>query len=247
MLWLYAIARAGLQLPPKAAGVLDAEVRAVDHGGVCAVVSDLDVLPETEERQIMAHAGLIDELARDCDGALIPVRFGVAAPNERELVRTVLRRGERKFLRVLDELAGRVEVNVKADADEEGLLNVVAKNVRGDTRHDGHRAARAADRRSSRSSSFSSQLALGEAVATAMQERAAAESNEVVRSLALLAERTVRLPVARPLVLNASFLVTKDRLQPLFDAIGQQAREHEGRLNIRFAGPLPAYSFSDMA
>jgi hypothetical protein len=244
VLWLYAIARAGLQLPPNTTGVLDADVRAIDHGGVRAVVSDIDVLPETDEQQIMAHAGLIDELARDCDGALIPVRFGVAAPSERELVRTVLRRGERKFLRVLDELAGRVEVNVKADADEEGLLNSVAGDIRKDSR-----SGRSSDRRTGRagSSSFPAKLALGEAVATAMHERAAAESNEVVRNLAMLAERTVRLPVARPLVLNASFLVTKDRLQPLFDAISQQAQEHQGRLNIRFAGPLPAYSFSDMA
>ena len=234
MRWIYGIVFAGHPLPEDLTGVLDTPVRLIEHGRLAAVVSDLADVPAPGEDQIAAHASVLDELlwSDGTGGAVAPMRFGIAAPDDRAVQRQVLRRGERHLLRVLEGVRGCVEFNLKATADEEALLATAAAapQVR--------RAARHTD------GSLLSRVAVGEAVANTMRSNAVADGDEIASKLGRHAKQVRRLSAPPPLVMNVSFLVSHSRSDAFLEAAGDAARRHPALL-VRCAGPLPAYSFTD--
>jgi hypothetical protein len=48
------------------------------------------------------------------------------------------------------------------------------------------------------------------------------------------------------MVLNAPFLVQRDRRQEFEDAVEEVAQERQERMSFRLLGPMPAYSFIDV-
>ena len=234
MRWIYGIVFAGHLMPADLTGVLGAPVRLIEHGRLAAAMSDLVDVPAADEEQIGAHAAVLDELlwSSGNDGAVAPMRFGIAAPDDRAVQRQVLRRSERHLLRVLDDVRGCVEFNLKATADDEALLAAAA------TAPQVRRAAKKAD------GSLLSRVAVGETVANTMRSNAIADGDEISTGLERHAKRLRRLPAPPPLVMNTSFLVSRSRTDAFLEAAGAATRQHPALL-VRCAGPLPAYSFTD--
>lgn len=230
--YVYGMVRAGHPLPGEAGGVgaLPATVRVVGRGPVTAVVSEAPEQLRARRRDLLAHQGLLLRLAED--GPVLPMRFGMVAPDEQTLVRQ-LAAGEQSYLAALELLSGRTELNVKVLPAQDTLdvLVRVDPNVR---------RLREAARRSP---DFETKVRLGEAIAAALARRAAEAGQRAVGELKPLAHAVCMGPEVEGCVLNVSFLVERSGVERFRIAALRLARRDRDRMELRVTGPLPCYSF----
>ncbi|MFC9247671.1 GvpL/GvpF family gas vesicle protein [Streptomyces sp. NPDC057136] len=230
--YVYAIIHADRALPDDVGGVggPPVAVRTVGHGALAAVVSEAPAQLRARRRDLLAHQDLLLRLTDE--GPVLPMRFGMVAPDE-ETVKAQLNRAEAAHLATLQQLAGRVEVNLKALPAQDALAALVAedKNVR--------RLREEVRRRPT----YDASVRLGEAVATALSRRAAEAGKKALRTLTPLARSVSAGPEVQGCTLNVSFLVDRsdsDSFRATALALADQYREHA---ELRLAGPLPCYSF----
>lgn len=230
--YVYAVIRAGRPLPTDSSGVGSpaARLRVIRQGRVAAVVSEAPANLRARRRDLLAHQELLLRLTGQ--GPVLPMRFGMVAPDE-ETVRAQLAACEADHVAVLEHLADGVEVNVKAFPAPNALRSLLAqdKNVR-----------RLRDEARQRPG-YEANVRLGEAVASALESRAAAAGRQVLRELTSKARAVASGPEVHGCVLNVSFLVGRGDSEGFRSAAEQFAEAHRERVELRLAGPLPCYSF----
>ncbi|MEU8822435.1 GvpL/GvpF family gas vesicle protein [Streptomyces sp. NPDC048636] len=230
--YVYGVVHAGHPVPPGRAGVGErpGPVRTLPAGELAAVVSDAPDRLRAKRRDLLAHQDLA--LALAADGPVLPMRFGMIAPDE-DVVRQQLRSSQDECLAALQRVDGRVEMNVKvipAQGDLDSLVREDAEVGR----------ARAAARGAP---GYEASVRLGEAVARGLTRRAAAVATGVVAELSALAEARVAGPEVPGCVLNASFLIPRAAAGRFGTAVERLAARHGTRVELRLTGPLPCYSF----
>ncbi|MFG2669318.1 GvpL/GvpF family gas vesicle protein [Streptomyces sp. NPDC048445] len=230
--YVYAILRSATALPKDAVGVGSppAALRVIGQGLLEAVVSDAPPKLRARRRDLLAHQDLLMRLADD--GPVLPMRFGMVAADE-QTVLAQLAADESGYAATLDRLAGRIEINVKVLPAQNALEALVTeeKNVR---------QLRAAARRNP---GYEASVRLGEAIAGALNRRAAAAGQQILRELAPAARAAAPGPEVMGCVLNESFLVDRAESEAFLSrarSLGATFREHA---EIRSVGPLPCYSF----
>ncbi|MFE2378665.1 GvpL/GvpF family gas vesicle protein [Streptomyces sp. NPDC059398] len=231
-IYVYGVVGGAHPLPSGASGVGDppAEVRLLPAGDLAVVVSGTYPGLRARRRDLLAHQELLLTLA--AGGPVLPMRFGVVAPDEATVLADVMaRRGEHTA--VLQRLDERVEMNVKITPVQdclEALLreDPVVRQVREETRrHPGYEAS----------------IRLGEAVAAGLRRRAAVAAARLPVEFAEIADEMRPGPEVDGCVLNASFLVPRAK-ETLFREVAERfAAAHPDRLELRLTGPLPCYSF----
>jgi hypothetical protein len=91
-------------------------------------------------------------------------------------------------------------------------------------------------------------IALGEAVAGAIDERRARDEQVLLDRLKPFAtDVRVDPPGGERVALNAQVLVPRDRRVALDDAVRDLGGALQGYLALRYIGPLAPYSFSEMS
>ncbi|THA77127.1 GvpL/GvpF family gas vesicle protein [Streptomyces sp. A0642] len=230
--YVYAIVRAATALPHGAGGVGSppAPVRMIRQGLLGAVVSDAPPQLRARRRDLLAHQDLLLRLS--AEGPVLPMRFGMVAPDEGTVLQQVVS-AESEHAATLDRLAGRTEINLKALPAQNALPALVAeeKNVRqlreAARRHPGYEAS----------------LRLGEAIAAALTRRAATAGQRIARELASRARAVAAGPEVSGCALNMSFLVDHADADAFLGRARKFAEVHREHVELRLAGPLPCYSF----
>ncbi|MGW8885880.1 GvpL/GvpF family gas vesicle protein [Streptomyces sp. NPDC055749] len=230
--YVYAILRAGTALPKGTSGVGSppAAVRTARQGVLDAVISDAPPQLRARRRDLLAHQELLMRLT--VEGPVLPMRFGMVAPDE-ETVLEHLAAAESEHSATLDQLAGRIEINVKALPAQNALPALVAeeKNVRqlrdAARRHPGYEAS----------------LRLGEAIAAALTRRAAVAGQRILRELTPRARAVAAGPQVSGCALNMSFLVDHGDADSFLTRARNFAEANREHVELRLAGPLPCYSF----
>ncbi|MDX3094954.1 GvpL/GvpF family gas vesicle protein [Streptomyces sp. ME19-03-3] len=212
-------------------GERPAPLRVVHSGKVAAVVGDAPEHLRPKRRDLKAHQEALQSLA--ADGAVLPMRFGLLAPDEAS-IESELETHQENYLERLEKLRDRVEFNVKAVQDEDDALREVLvarpelqrlnERTRGGGSHD--------DR-----------LALGEAVAAGLQAYQLRLGEEMTGALRPLATGEVASEVAGEAFVNVSFLVERQRAGEFRESAAKLARDFGRGVDIRVTGPLPPYSF----
>ncbi|MGW9430733.1 GvpL/GvpF family gas vesicle protein [Streptomyces decoyicus] len=231
-IYVYGIVRAEHPLPSHLGGVGEppGAVERVVEGRVAAVVSQAPPKLRARRRDLMAHQELLLALAEG--GPVLPMRFGMVAPDE-AVVRRQLSDAEDRHLAALADLAGRVEINVKAMPADDSL----AALVKGDATIRGLREA------VRRQPSYEANMRLGEAVATALSRRAAEAGHDIVRALTPRAHAVSAGPEVSGCQVNVSFLVDRSYSAGFTAEAERLAGHHRDRVALRVVGPLPCYSF----
>lgn len=229
---VYAIVRADGSLPTGATGLDGRAVvlRAVGEGPVAAVISKAPAQVRARRRDLLAHQELLMGLAER--GPVLPMRFGVLAPDEETLLRQ-LAAEEDRHLATLARLAGHMEINVKALPAQDGLAALVS----GDTR------LRRLREEVRQHPGYEASVRLGEAVVAALSRRAAEAGRHVLRDLTPMARATALGPEVRGCALNVSFLVQRTAGERFQARVEHLATTHRDHVELRVAGPLPCYSF----
>jgi Gas vesicle synthesis protein GvpL/GvpF len=247
-LYVYAVARNLGDIPAELAGLGSATLAAVHHRALSAVASrvSLDEFGEDPLRRNMENVGWLEQVARCHDHvvqgiaglyASVPMRLATICLDEQR-VRALLDEWYEPLQHAIDRVEGREEWSLKVFA----------------IRHEGGRQIRKDS--SARPGAGIDYLRLRKAMLeqseadAAATDKAADQIHKAVSDYAVAARRLApqdpRLTGHRtPMVLNAAYLVDRDRNEGLQDIVTVLA-EGLSSVRIELRGPWPPYSFSTL-
>lgn len=225
------LGRVGVGEPP-------AEVRVLAEGGLGALVSVIDTdTPLSVVRDTRVHQRVLERVLED--GAVLPVSFGTAADSE-QAVRTLLRAHREEFTRLLSELEGKVEAGVKAFWEKDAVISELAP--RWGSVEDLRRRAAEDEKLAARLS-----VSVGQAVAEVLERWKSHDIPRIQKRLEreALASRYSD-PIGIRMIMNASYLVRRDRLPAFERLVYEIDKEYGSRMRFHLVAPLPAYNFVDL-
>lgn len=223
-------------------------VRFIEKGNLAAVVSDADPTDLGSShgvrglrRDMKAHSAVLNRLT-ERGATVLPVQFGVLLPDEEAVVSRLLVSQARALAALLRHVEGAVEVTLKATYVEDRALREVVDESPAVARLAAATRGRAASR-----DAYQTKIELGKRVAEALRAKKAREASWLLKSLSpAVRDARVKESPSETIVLQASFLVERDRL-PTFDKrLAAISAETRGRLLFDCVGPLPPYSFADL-
>jgi len=232
--YVYGVTRGDAVNGHKLAGVSEqaAPVRVVTGGGLTAAVSDVPADWRAAQRaDVETHDRILAELMTHA--TVVPMRFGVVMDDDAQ-VRELLERHAGELDPLLNRLEGHVQMTVKAYYGEDALL-------RETLRHRPELTQRPAD-------SPQQRIELGREVAAAVEEQREHDRRALLEPLAAAADEVrVEDAVTERQALVAHLLVAQERRAKLDAAVERLVTAIAPRLTLRYIGPLPPYSFSDLA
>jgi hypothetical protein len=216
-------------------------VRTVEYADLAAIVSDSpEVRYDVSRENLMAHQRVLEEAMTRSD--VLPVAFGTVAGSDREVEEKLLKREFDELHRYLEHIRGRVELGLKALWHQERLFSeIVAEN-------DEIRALRDSIADRPPDAAYYDRIELGERTTAAINLKRDQEAESILEALRPLAVETrLNRNLTDMMILNAAFLVDKDRVQA-FDAKVQALGEVQAeRLLFQYVGPLPPYNFVNVS
>ncbi|MFD0260093.1 GvpL/GvpF family gas vesicle protein [Kitasatospora indigofera] len=207
-------------------------LRTVRAGPLYAVVSDAPPELRPKRRDLMAHQAVQERLM--ADGTVLPLRFGLTAPDD-DAVRAALEQRRDEYVQRLTDLEGCAEYHLKAAIDEEVLLREILR--------ESSEARQLNDDIKAGNSSPDLPLALGELVAQEVLARHHALAAGIIEALSSHARQEHISEPTGGDFLNVSFLVGDDHRDVFLTAEKGLISELGAEFDFRLHGPLPAYSF----
>ncbi|TVL89301.1 GvpL/GvpF family gas vesicle protein [Streptomyces sp. SAJ15] len=206
--------------------------RAISAGRLCAVVSDAPEDLRPRRRDLSAHQEVQDRLMTD--GTVLPLRFGLTAPDD-DAVRAALEERAEEYETRLRDLEGCAEYHLRVSQDEDALLREILEDS--DEARELNEAIRSGE------AGPGAPLALGELVAREVEARHGALAAGVVEALRPFSrEESSSSPTGDDL-LSISFLVERDKEELFLTAQLSLANQLGDDFSLRLRGPLPPYSF----
>ena len=236
--YVYGVLSGADQAGVSVEGVEGAEVRTVEHAGLAALVSTLHADALAAARELRAHWRVLDEASRGA--TVLPVRFGTVMQGDAAVREQLLEPNAGRLTQLLSELAGRVQLNVKGDYDEEELLREVVRAS--------PEVASLRDRLKtiSDAAGYYDKIRLGELVAAQVGGRRQQDEALALARLEPAAVSARAEPVASEAgAFNLAFLVEAGDVDAFSEAVGRLRAELGERISLRYVGPLPPYSFAD--
>ncbi|WP_262703969.1 MULTISPECIES: GvpL/GvpF family gas vesicle protein [Streptomyces] len=216
----------------RAVGGGSGALRVVTGGPLACVVSPAPPELRPKRRDLAAHQEVQERLM--ADGAVLPMRFGMLAPDD-AAVMAALDGKRAEYVHRLGELHATAEFNLKAARSQDDLLREVL------TESDD--ARRLNERTRDGGGTYADRVALGELVARQLDARRGRLADQVVGRLSEMARGKVVASPAGEDFLNASFLVERGRAEEFSRAARQLAQGYGAGYDFRLRGPLPPYSF----
>lgn len=221
---------------PIGIGGMRDEVVTVGAKGLAAVVSDssLDHYVVSKEN-LTAHTKVVEKIAESY--TVLPMRFCTVAESTDEVLSFLEGHG-RELKNLLRDLEGKKEIgikivwkNVKKIYEELVTENRAIKAVKNDGKQgDTHHLIRA-----------------GQMVEVALEEKKAVEGEEYIRPLRKISVKVKEGELkTEDMVVNASFLVDRDWLKEFDGRVEKIGDEHNGRIDIKYVGPMPPFSFVNL-
>jgi len=212
------------------------DVYTVHYKDLAAVVSrtPLVVYDPTREN-VLAHEH-VNEVIIEQGFTPVPMSFGTLFKTEKDIV---------EFLE--DTYSDLRDVLVKMkDKLEFGLrVNWAREEVLADIERDDEGIRRLKEEISkSQQSTYFARMQLGRLVEQALAERSDAYVRDIYEYLreGAIASRSNK-PIGDKMIMNAAFLVERERAQLFDQKVQEIALRYEGKLSFRYTGPWPPYNF----
>ncbi|MEV6316335.1 GvpL/GvpF family gas vesicle protein [Streptomyces sp. NPDC051776] len=216
----------------KGVGETGGDLTTVGSGSHRAVVSEAPEELRAKRRDLVAHQTVQERLLED--GAVLPMRFGLVAPDE-EAVAEALEENAESYTERLGQLDGCVEYNLKVARDEDDLLREIV---------DESEEIRALNERTRQNpDAHDDKVALGELISQEVERRHNNAVLEVVDAAAPAAVTYTPGDPTREHFLNVSFLVERKRAGEFSQAVAAEAERRGRAYDLTLHGPLPPYSF----
>ncbi len=235
--YVYGVVPAGTVLPEGLQGLgPSGRVTLVTHGRIAAVVGDVPTdRPLGTRDDLIAHEKVVDTIT----GAttILPMRFP-AVVEEEGVADELLGPNENYFLTVLSDLEGRVQYTLKGRYEEDVVLREVLEQ------DDQLRSLHERIRSLPEDASYYDRVKLGELVVAALEERREVDATEMYGRLETAAAAVApHAPASPDDVIDAAFLVDRDKVAAFEDAVETLGEAAAGRVRFRLLGPLAPYDF----
>ncbi|MEW5931770.1 MAG: GvpL/GvpF family gas vesicle protein [Gemmatimonadota bacterium] len=211
-------------------------VYTVQFGELAAVVSDtpLRIYDPTREN-VLAHEFVNETVMRE--HTVIPMSFGTLFRTESDIVE-LLKSTYQAFDDVLEKMADKIEFGLKVLWDRDRVIATLEQE------HEEIRRLRDEIGRSAQSSTYFARMQLGRLVESALEEAGNAFVREIHEALkpAAVASRANK-PIGDRMIMNAAFLVERDRESSFDERVKEISRKYEQMLTFKYTGPWPPYNF----
>jgi len=225
---------------PSRQGIAGGRLRMVAFEDIAAIVS---AVPDGElhagREDLVAHAEILEHALRA--GPVLPMRFGMVMPDAEAMRAELLEPFHDDLAMQLADLDGKVELHVRATYEEEAVMREVVEarpeiGARSEALRDHPPDA-----------TYYERIELGQMVAETVdriREQDTVAIMEKLEPLAVAAD--VGSPEHERVAAHISFLIEEPRLSDFDHAVDELGRRNAGRLNFKYTGPFPAYSFVEL-
>ncbi len=247
--YLYCIVKCGEERSfngvPAIGGRSD-RIHAVAFEDLACVVSDSpDMKYDSTRANMMAHETVIERVMKEF--TVLPVRFSTVTRKDTDspvddIQHKLLKKRYKEFLKLHDEMDDMVELGLKALWRDEKTIyqEIVAAYVE-------LRKLRDSVEGKSPEATHFDRMHLGEMVKKTLDQKREKEAKKLVASLRPVAAQTQENRVIMDrMVLNAAFLVSKDRERECDEIVKRLDEELGERMVFKYVGPTPPFSFCEI-
>jgi hypothetical protein len=218
-------------------GVGDAEVYAINHQKLAAMVSDTGFEEvDPTRKNVRAHTVVQDELLKSY--TLLPMGFGMIAGSKDDVLK-LLEKNYHGLTRELTRLAGKVEVELKVYWDQEAMI----KELQGGSEE----LTRLKAKINNAPSPIEAQrllIAAGKLVERIALDWKAKYADRVYSTLkGLSIDARLNNPLGVKNILNASFLIERTRESDFQKEVFKLDSQYQGKVDFKYVGPLAPYNF----
>jgi hypothetical protein len=236
--YLYGVVPAEDRPAVPAKGVEGAGVRRLEHAGLAALVSTLRSSELLAAPEVRAHWRVLAEASKRA--TVLPARFGTVFESDGAVRERLLSANAERLSALLRDLAGCVQLTVKGDYLEERLLRDVVRESPAVAE------LRERLRKLPDAAGYYDRIRLGEVVASEVARRRAEDTQKALEKLEPLASAAREEEPTHPnTAFNLAFLVRRDREAVFSMGVSGLAEDLADRVEIRYVGPMPPYSFAD--
>lgn len=218
-----------------------APVRTIMLGDLAAVVSDVPgVQIHVSRENLLGHQRVLEEVLRRSD--VLPFSFGTVAESDEDVRELLLQEGYDALSEQLECVRGCVELEVKVFWEQQRLFAEIAQE------NDDVRALRDEIPLLSDDEAAVEKITLGQLTEAEIELKSEWEADGVLDVLEPIAVDVLVNPnLTETMLLNGAFLVERTREREFDHAMVALAEAHAGRLIFNYVGPLPPYSFINLA
>jgi hypothetical protein len=211
-------------------------VHTVHYREFAAVVSNcpLIIFDPTRENAL-AHEHVNEIVMKDF--TVLPMSFGTVFRTEND-IREFLKGTYEALVEVLQKMEGKIEFGLKVNWDKESVIREI------EAENEEIRRLKEEIISNQGASTYFSKMQLGRVVESALQAKAdsfVAEIYEGLRNTAV-ASRSNK-PIGDRMIMNAAFLVERDKTRSFDEQISEIAKKYENKLSFLYTGPWPPYNF----
>ncbi len=217
-------------------GAVGDMVYTVHYNDIAAVVSKTSVFIFDPTREnALAHEHVIETVMKL--HTIIPMSFGTVFRTDDD-IREVLRSIYPSLKDVLKQMAGKLEFGLKVTWDRDKIIDELKRDD-----EEIHRFHHEITRKHLQSTYFA-RMQLGRMIDKALVERSAEYVRVIYDALrgVCVASRDNK-PIGDKMIMNAAFLIQKDREAEFDEAVNRIAKKFGDRLNFKYTGPWPPYNF----
>jgi hypothetical protein len=217
-------------------GGIGESVYTVHQGDVAAVVSKTPVFIFDPTREnALAHEHVIETVMKA--NTIIPMSFGTVFRTDDD-IREVLKSIYPSLKDVLKQMANKLEFGLKVTWDRDRIVEELKRE-----NEEIHRFQHELTRKHLQSTYFA-RMQLGRMIDKALAERAAEVVREIYDGLraVCVASRDNKV-IGDKMIMNAAFLIQKDKESEFDAAVNAVAQKFGDRLNFKYTGPWPPYNF----
>jgi gas vesicle protein GvpL/GvpF len=213
------------------------EVHTIHYKELAAVasVTPLMVYDPTRDNAL-AHEH-VNEVLIEAGFTPVPMSFGTLFKTEKDAVE-FLKDTYDALRDVLLKMKDKLEYGLKVNWDREAVLREIEE------KNDEIRRLKAEIVNDQQRSTYFARMQLGRLVEQALAERSDSYVRDVYGELrdAAIASRTNKV-IGEKMIMNAAFLVARDKAQEFDAKVQEIAKQHEGKLTFKYTGPWPPWNF----
>jgi Gas vesicle synthesis protein GvpL/GvpF len=217
-------------------GGAGAQVYTVSYQDIAAVVSTTPVyIFDPTRENALAHEHVIETVMRN--HTIIPMSFGTVFRTDND-IREVLKSIYPSLKDVLQQMAGKLEFGLKVNWDRDQIIEDIKRE------DEEIRQFHQEIVRKHLQSTYLARMQLGRMIDKALAERSIAYVRQIYEALrdVCVASRDNQ-PIGDKMIMNAAFLVERERENEFDSAVNRIARRYGQRLKFKYTGPWPPYNF----
>ncbi len=211
----------------------------------CVASNSPDMKYDSTRANMMAHETVIERVMKEF--TVLPIRFstvtrkGSGSPVD-DIQNKLLEKRYKEFLKLHEEMDNRVELGLKALwRDEKAIYQEIV------TAHVELRKLRDSVKGLSPQATHFDRMRLGEMVKKALDQKRDREAKMLLSRLRPIADRVRENNIIMDrMVLNAAFLVSKDREKECDEVVKTLDEELGERMVFKYVGPTPPFSFCEI-